>query len=71
MRLLDDWKDVLRRAWSIRLMLVAGLLSGAEIALPLLEGVLPVPRGAFAALSGIATAAAFVARLMAQRESGQ
>lgn len=71
MRLLDDWKDVLRRAWSIRLMLVAGLLSGAEIALPLLEGVLPVPRGAFAALSGIATAAAFVARLMAQREAGQ
>ena len=69
MRLLDDWKDVLRRAWSIRLMLLAALFSGIEIALPLLDGILPLPRGAFAALSGLTTAAAFVARLLAQKET--
>lgn len=68
MRLIEDRRDVLRKAWSVRLMLVAGALSGAEIALPLLEGFVDMPRGAFAALSGLATAAAFVARLLAQRD---
>lgn len=71
MRLLDDWKRVLRQAWSIRLMLLAGLFSGLEIALPILDGILPVPRGAFAALSGVTTAAAFVARLLAQKKVGE
>lgn len=68
MRLISDWKDVLRKAWSIRLMLLAGALSGAEIALPLAEGFVDMPRGVFAGLSGLATAAAFVARLLAQRD---
>lgn len=69
MRLLDDWRDVLKRAWSIRLMLLAGLFSGVEIALPILDGVLTLPRGSFALLSGVTTAAAFVARLLAQQDS--
>ena len=30
---LPDWRDILRRAWSIRLMLLAGLLSGCEAVL--------------------------------------
>jgi hypothetical protein len=67
MTLLPNWRAVLRRAWSVRLMIVAAVLSGAEIALPLLDGLLPVPRGAFAALSAFATGGAFVARLIAQR----
>lgn len=67
MKLVAEWRRVLRRAWSIRLMLLAGLLSGAEIALPLLDGVLPVPAGIFAGLSFAATAGAFVARLVAQK----
>lgn len=61
-----NWRQILRYAWSIRLLLVAGLLSGAEVALPLLQSVLPVPAGAFAALSFVATAGAFVSRLVAQ-----
>lgn len=66
MKLADDWKDVLRKAWSIRLMLLAGVLSGVEIVLPLFADA--IPRGAFAALSGVSVAAAFVARLMAQKD---
>lgn len=66
MKLTPKWRVVLKRAWSIRLMVIAGLLSGVEIALPLLDGFLDVPRGLFAALSGVVTAAAFVARLIAQ-----
>jgi hypothetical protein len=61
-----NWREVLRYAWSIRLILVAGLLSGAEVALPLAQGVLPVPAGVFAGMSFLATAGAFVARLVAQ-----
>lgn len=61
-----NWRQILRYAWSIRLILVAGLLSGAEVALPLLQTLLPVPAGIFAALSFLATAGAFVSRLIAQ-----
>lgn len=71
MRLLDDWKRVLRQAWSIRLMLLAGLFSGVEIALPIIDGLLHIPRGIFAALSGVTTAVAFVARLLAQKKAGE
>ena len=67
MKLLANWRDVLRRAWSIRLMILAGLLSGAEIALPLLDGVFEIPRGLFAGLSAAATCGAFITRLLAQR----
>ncbi|MDR6635503.1 hypothetical protein J2X72_004317 [Phyllobacterium sp. 1468] len=66
MRLIDDWRSVLRKAWSMRLMLLAGLLSGFEAALPLLDGFLPIPQRLFAVLTLFAVAAGFVARLIAQ-----
>lgn len=66
-KLVDDWRHVLRKAWSVRLISVAAVLSGAEVVMPLLQGVVDVPPGLFAALSGIVTAAALVARLVAQR----
>jgi hypothetical protein len=67
MRLGTDWRRVLRHAWSIRLIILAGILSGGEIALPLIDQVVDIPRGVFAGLSFVATAAAFVARLVAQQ----
>lgn len=67
MRLVTEWWRVLRFAWSIRLLVLAGLLSGAEIALPLIQDLLPIPRGVFAGLSFLATAAGLVARLVAQQ----
>ncbi|WP_442907402.1 DUF7940 domain-containing protein [Kaistia sp. MMO-174] len=63
---IENWRQVLRRAWSIRLLIIAGALSGLEVALPLI-GVDTIPAGTFAALSGLVTAAAFVARLIAQK----
>ena len=65
-RLRPDWQTVLRRAWSIRLMLLAGLLSGCEVALPLLGDALP--RNLFAVLSMLAVSGGFVARLLAQQD---
>lgn len=61
-----DWKLILRRAWSVRLAGMAVLLSGLEVAVPFLEGVLELPRGLFAGLSGGVTAAALAARITVQ-----
>lgn len=66
MKLYDNWKDIVRKAWSIRLMILAGILSAVEVILPLFADV--IARGTFAALSGITVAAAFVARLVAQQD---
>lgn len=66
MKLIYNWKKVMRKAWSVRLMLLAAILSAAEVALPLIPNNLP--RGIFAAVSGCTVAAAFVARLLAQKE---
>lgn len=62
--LLPDWKQVLRRAWSIRLIILAGTLTGLEVAIPLFSDV--VPRGVFAGLSALASIAALWARIVAQ-----
>jgi len=65
MNLLPDWKAVLKRAWSIRLIILAGLLTGLEVALPLFVDT--VQRGVFAGLSVLASFGALWARLVAQK----
>jgi len=65
MKLYDNWKTIIKKAWSIRLMLLAGLLSGIEVALPFFQDT--IPRGVFAVLSILAVSGAFVARLVAQK----
>ena len=65
MKLYDNWKEILRRSWSLRFIILAGALSGIEVILPFFGDV--IPRNLFAALSFVAVSAAFVARLVAQR----
>ncbi|MCD4511551.1 hypothetical protein LQT97_09900 [Brucella pseudogrignonensis] len=67
MQLVPDWRHVLRKAWSVRLILLAGLLTGIEVALPLLGDAYPIPTGLFAILSLVVTMAAFVMRLVSQK----
>ncbi len=64
--LISDWRRVLARSWSIRLMVVAGIFSALEAALPFLEHSFDWPDGVFAALSGVTVGVAFLARLLAQ-----
>lgn len=66
MTLVWNWQSVLKRAWSMRLMLLAVVFSGLEVALPLLEGVLPLDKGVFATLCGVTVMIAMVARLLYQ-----
>jgi hypothetical protein len=62
----DNWRDILKRAWSLRFMALAAVLSAAEVALPLFQDA--IPHGVFAVLSMVAVAGAFVARLVAQKD---
>jgi len=65
MKLADDWKRIVRRAWSIRFGILAAVLSGGEVVLPMFADA--IPRGTFAGLSFVSVAAAMVARLVAQK----
>ena len=65
-KLVPNVGRVLRRAWSIRFIVVAGILSGCEVALPIIDQVISIPRGLFAATSGLVTCGALVSRLVAQ-----
>lgn len=64
----SNWRQVLKRAWSVRLIVIAALLSGVEAMLPFIA--LPIPPGLFAWFTLVVTAAAFVARILAQKEVG-
>ena len=66
MKLHDEWRAIVRKAWSVRLLVLAFILSAAEVMLPFFVDALP--KGLFAALSGLTVAGAFVARLVAQRD---
>ena len=65
MTLYSNWKQILKKAWSIRLAAIAGLLSAAETLLPLYAT--SFPRGMFAALSVVVIVGAMFARLAAQK----
>lgn len=62
-----DWRDVLRYAWSIRLLFIAGVLTAVEGLLPFFGMTFPLTDSQFAALQGVAICAAFIARILAQR----
>lgn len=66
MTLSDNWPTLLRKAWSVRFMILAFALTMAEVMLPFFSDAVP-PR-TFALLSGLAVAGAFVARLVAQKD---
>lgn len=66
MKLASDWKDILRRAWSVRFLVLAGVLSGAEVILPFFAQ--DIPQGTFAVLSFLAVSGAFISRIVAQRD---
>jgi succinate-acetate transporter protein len=67
MRLLWNWTTILKRAWSVRFLVLAALFSALEVALPIVQQIVMVPPGWFALLSAAATAAALIARLIAQK----
>ena len=65
MKFYANWKEILKRSWNLRFLILAGILSGCEVALPLFAD--DIPRNLFAALSFLFVCAAFIARLVAQK----
>lgn len=63
-----DWKKILTKAWSVRLTVLAFLLTAIEVAFSVYGAPAFIPLGTFAVLSGLTTAGAFAARLYAQKE---
>jgi hypothetical protein len=66
MKLYTNWKEIVRKAWSIKFIILAGVLSASEVILPLFFDYFD--RGTFAILSFIAVSGAFVSRLIAQKD---
>lgn len=56
----------MRLAWSVRLAVLAALLSGLEVLLGFTD--LGLPQGIFAAVSALVTLAAVFARIIAQEK---
>lgn len=63
-----DWKKILTKAWSIRLTVLAFVLTTIEVVFSIYGAPAFIPLGTFAVLSGLTTAGAFAARLYAQKE---
>ena len=66
-KLIDDWRAVLKRAWSLKFSLLAALLGAAEMVVQFYQpaGIRP---GVFAGIAGAVSLASALARLVAQRE---
>ena len=68
MTLHKEWKTIVKKAWSVRFLVAAFVMSSGEALLPYFFD--EFPRGAFAGLTVFFTGGAFVARLMAQKDVG-
>jgi hypothetical protein len=66
MQLYTNWKDIVKKAWSIKFIILAAILSASEVILPLFFDYFD--RGTFAILSFIAVSGAFISRLIAQKD---
>lgn len=64
MTLIDDWRKVLRKAWSMKLAVLAAMFSAAEVVLPFAGDVVP-PR-AMAALALVTALGAALTRILYQ-----
>ncbi len=67
MTLITNWKEVLKKAWSIKFAIVAAVFSGLEALFLALEGTLPeVPHGLMSGIGATFAASGIVARVLDQ-----
>lgn len=68
MKLREDWKHILRYAWSIRFNLLSTFFGLCEIALPIIDEMIYIPRGLFLVLALVSNLLGNVARVLSQKE---
>ena len=63
-----NWRHIFLRAWSVRLMAIAAVLTGLEAAIPIFweTGFLDLPPGWFPTIVFFVVMAAMIARLLVQ-----
>ncbi len=64
MRLYDNWKIIVKEAWSLRFMELAIVCEVAQVVLPMYTDI--IPRNAFSALIGLAVIGSYISRLVYQ-----
>ena len=71
MKLGKHWRSAVKYYWSFRLAILAALLSGAEVFLQFTQDDFDplFPKGVFAAIAGLVSVAAAIARLVAQKRT--
>lgn len=70
-RVRKDWRKIIKRAWSVRLMMLAAVFGGCDAAIQAaiaMDVRPPISAGWFSILAGVASLAAMVARVVAQRD---
>lgn len=68
MKLLDDWKNITTKAWSMRFWALAIVLSLAEALLPFVKLPVTVPPGVLASLASLAGLFGMVSRVLLQKK---
>lgn len=68
MKLLTDWKDILTKAWSVKFLALAGIISAAEAVIQM-AGESFLPPGVAPAVIGVLSALGILARVLAQKEA--
>lgn len=62
--IIGNWREVLKKAWSIKFMLLSAVFSGLEAALPYLDNF--APKGLMAFLSLAAVSGGLISRFIQQ-----
>ena len=62
----SDWRKIVRKAWSIRFIALAGLLTAVEAILPFFSDT--IPREIFSIATFLAVAGAFMSRILVQKD---
>lgn len=71
LKLHKDAGWIVSHAWSFRFLVLAAVLSGAEVVLPMFADHPPLPHRVYAAVIGVVVALALVARVVVQQHPPQ
>ena len=66
MKLYPNWREILRKAWSIRFGVLATIFALMQVVVPIY--VADLPKHLFAVLTGVSTVGVIVSRLVWQQE---
>lgn len=66
MKLYDNWREILRKAWTIKFGVLATMFALMQVIVPIYVDSLP--RDLFAILTGVSTLGVIVARLVWQKD---